>query len=794
MEKYKLTEHGIPWLLTLGMLLLMNYSDAVAQADRIDFFDEPYDVEYEEKMAESVNAGIDRFLTRYTSEVIGDREKYWNRQFDSPHAYNVSVDHNRNDLRRMIGATDTISDVTLEIKGDPGNGVIIADTEKSRIYEVEWTIHEGLKSEGLLLIPKGDIRASAVVIPDADETPEGYAGLEEGPGTALKMAEKGVRVLIPTIINRKTQHSGRDQLIPAHPWQNLDDYSVSRWSNITHREWIWRQSYVMGHHIIGMEVQKVLAAVDWLVKNKTGKSDEKIGVMGYAEGGLLAFYSAALDTRIDAAWVSGYFGSRKQLWREPVYRNVWGLLTEFGDAEMASLITPRSLLIEAAPVPGVKEPLPVKKGQRDFALAGELRTPSTNEIKSEIKKLNNFFPNESSLQPDVSLIDNVVGHGTDEALRVFIDHLGINAADSVPDKLLNSVTMHRPTDPGERHRRVFYNMEDYIQDMIPTADRRRYQFLEGDLSSPQSWDRSMEPYRKQFYDHLVGRIDKDLLPLNPRVRQIYDKENWKGYEVALDVWPDVNAWGILAVPKNINPDDKRPAIVMQHGIGGLPTTSIRVESYHHVLNALVNRGFVVFAPYNPYQFNIRKATALKKSVYSIIIPQHQQILNFLKSRDYVDRDRIALYGKSWGGRTALRVPVVLKDYSVVVSSAYFNDWLNKAVSTNYSNSYYWEDSIGIYEWNMGNTFTHAEMAAMIAPRPFMVEDGYLDGVAPYEMVASEFGKVERWYDMMGISERAELEIFKGGHEINGKGTFRFLHKYLNWPAPESPTKSQLISE
>src|SRR5699024_4896059 len=302
--------------------------------------------------------------------VIAERGKYWNRQFDSPAAYKVSVDPNRNDLRRMIGAVDTVTNVKLETRGDPDKGDVITETEKSRIYQVQWTVNKGLKSEGLLLIPKREIKASAVIIPDADEHQEAYSGLEEGPGTALRMAEKGVRVLVPTIINRGTQYSGSDQLIPSHPWKNLDDYTVSKWTNLTHREWIWRQSYIMGHHIVGMEVQKVLAAVDWLSDRKAGTSNEKIGVMGYAEGGLLAFYAAALDTRIDAAWVSGYFGSRKQLWREPVYRNVWGLLTEFGDAEIASLITPGSLIIEAAPVPGVRESLPVKKGQQDFALPG----------------------------------------------------------------------------------------------------------------------------------------------------------------------------------------------------------------------------------------------------------------------------------------------------------------------------------------------------------------------------------------------------------------------------------------
>ena len=61
-----------------------------------------------------------------------------------------------------------------------------------------------------------------------------------------------------------------------------------------------------------------------------------------------------MDPRIDAALVSGYFDNRERLWQEPIYRNVWGLLREFGDAEIASLIAPRPLVIEYSAVPEVE--------------------------------------------------------------------------------------------------------------------------------------------------------------------------------------------------------------------------------------------------------------------------------------------------------------------------------------------------------------------------------------------------------------------------------------------------------
>ena len=99
-------------------------------------------------------------------------------------------------------------------------------------------------------------------------------------------------------------------------------------TNQPHREFIYRMAYQLGRHIIGYEVQKVLSLVDWM-----SLSEIPIGVIGYGEGGLVAFHSAAVDARIQATAVSGYFQSRQEVWREPIYRNVWGLLHEFGDAE-----------------------------------------------------------------------------------------------------------------------------------------------------------------------------------------------------------------------------------------------------------------------------------------------------------------------------------------------------------------------------------------------------------------------------------------------------------------------------
>ena len=60
----------------------------------------------------------------------------------------------------------------------------------------------------------------------------------------------------------------------------------------------------------------------------------------------------------------------------------------------------------------------------------------------------------------------------------------------------------------------------------------------------------------------------------------------------------------------------------------------------------------------------------------------------------------------------------------------------------------------IFEFDLGSTFNYAEMAALIAPRPFMVERGHFDGVAPDEGVAYEFAKVRHLYTASSASATA----------------------------------------
>ena len=134
----------------------------------------------------------------------------------------------------------------------------------------------------------------------------------------------------------------------------------------------------------------------------------------------------------------------------------------------------------------------------------------------------------------------------------------------------------------------------------------------------------------------------------------------------------------------------------------------------------------------------------------------------------------------------MRLPAVEKRYCLSICAGDFNEWIGKNVSVDLDRSYMWTNEYEMYEFNLGNTFNYAEMAYMIAPRPFMVERGHHDGVAPDEWVASEYAKVRWVYDNLGLADRTEIEFSNGGHTIYGRGTFDFLHRPLRWPGPGAP--------
>ena len=760
--------------------------------------------------------GINRFCLRALASSPGRRAAHWQRDFTEPGSYIVSVAHNRERFRKIIGAIDPR--VSAEIPNDHhfelftalGEGSAVAHSDDVTVHAVRWQVLDGVTAEGLLLKPDR-VLAHVVALPDADWTPEMFCGLSAGlpvqTQLARRLAAAGCLVVIPTLISRSDEFSGSPHV---------------GYTNLTHREFLYRQAFEAGRHIIGYEVQKILAAVDLLehlVRRPTsaGVQDSQplrtplpIGVAGVGEGGLLALYAAAIDQRIDSTLVCGYFQAREGIWQEPIYRNVWSLLTEFGDAELAGLVAPRRLVVEACRAVEVDGPPAVRDGRRQSAAPGRIETNRLSDVQTEFQRGSELFRKLRVTDQLVLAVSGPAGDGpagTSKAIAAFAAGLSIDAR---VDQPLPSWQLTRPpsgphTMPEatpfdrsnrKRQQRQFLELQTQIQKLLRLSPKVRDARWRPGPSSVEAWQPVRRRLSQQVHDEMIGRLPSSTRPPNPRTRRILETDTCVGYEVVLDVFEDVIAAGILLLPKDLKSGEKRPVVVCQHGLEATPMDTISrapraFRSYKAFSAELCNRGFIVYAPQNPYRGQDRfrsiqrKANPLKRSLFSFIIAQHQQTLEWLATVPHVDAERIAFYGLSYGGKTAMRVPPFVDRYCLAICSGDFTDWVRTLTTVDYRYGYGFTGEYETPEWNLAHIASHAELAMLMCPRPFMVEQGHHDGGAPTEWVAGEFGKVRRHYDLLKIGDRTEIEFFDGPHTINGQGSFDFLHRHLHLAQPDS---------
>ena len=518
----------------------------------------------EEDLSGRMMDGAHRFVEAQIADTQAKATRFWNYDRSSPAAWTKSIDENRARLREILGVVDPRLAPGLERYGDDENPALVAETSRYRVHQVRWPVLDGVSAEGLLVEPAARApSAHLVVVPDAGQTPEAILGLAPGLPRerqfARLLAESGCELLILPLINRDLIGATDPQLQKTQQ---------------TWREWLYRQSFHMGRHTIGYEVQKVLAAVDSF-RARRGEA-AKIGVVGYAEGGLIAFHAAAIDTRIDGALVSGYFNRRGRVWEEPIDRNVWSLLERFGDAEIASLVLPRHLVIEHAQVSSFTS----SKGNR--------QTPDGPSVRAEFERIPaaDGFTRPSLV---IEAGDQPAGPVSAKALGDFAKRLGFTlttaaAGPPVADR-------RRRFDPAARHDRAAREIERHVQSLVRAAEHVRDQaFLfkvlpeltalrwstekTRPLLPAQQFIDGARPYRERFRKDGVGVFERPYVALNPRTRKVAETDRWAAWDVVLDVWPDVFAWGVLVVPKDLRAGRAAPG-------GRDPARAQRRAARHH---------------------------------------------------------------------------------------------------------------------------------------------------------------------------------------------------------------------
>ena len=186
-----------------------------------------------------------------------------------------------------------------------------------------------------------------------------------------------------------------------------------------------------------------------------------------------------------------------------------------------------------------------------------------------------------------------------------------------------------------------------------------------------------------------------------------------GWDVVLDVWPEVFAWGVLVVPKDVAPGERRPVVVVQHGRNGLPRDTI--DRHVPVLQRHRRR------PRRPRLRRLRAAQPVSRR-RSVPLAQsqgqhHERHAVLVHPRSARAHPRLAGLAALRGCRAhrLLRPELrwrdgrahsrVLEKYALSICSGDFNQWTRKIAATDQPFSFMRTIEWEMPYWNWGRPST-----------------------------------------------------------------------------------------
>jgi dienelactone hydrolase len=136
----------------------------------------------------------------------------------------------------------------------------------------------------------------------------------------------------------------------------------------------------------------------------------------------------------------------------------------------------------------------------------------------------------------------------------------------------------------------------------------------------------------------------------------------------------------------------------------------------------------------------------------------------------VDPGKIVVTGNSGGGTVTLFAAACDTRITVAVPSSYFCTFTGSIGSLHHCECNYVPGIIELGEM--------ADVAGLIAPRPFCAVQGKLDTIFPIEESRKAFDHLRQIYTAAGAPEMCELYIGEEGHRYYKAGVWPFVRKHL----------------
>jgi dienelactone hydrolase len=346
-----------------------------------------------------------------------------------------------------------------------------------------------------------------------------------------------------------------------------------------------------------------------------------------------------------------------------------------------------------------------------------------------------------------------------------------------------------------------YPTEPYLLERF-AREGRRMGVQAQDAAALAAWGTAL----REHLHTLLGLPTMQPCPLDPQADAPVQCDGYLRTRVVLNTEPGVQMPLYVLTPADLQPGERRPAVIAPHGHGGggkesvagrtdLPLIAEAIERYRYDYGVqLVRAGFVVFCPDGRGFGERREVNALAEGdmlggscrvLNNMAMPLGQtvtgmwvwdlmRLLDYVETRADCDAARIGCAGLSGGGLQTLWLSALDERVRCAVVSGYFYGYKDALLRLNQNCSCNYVPGL----WQLADM---GDLGALIAPRPLLVESGSrdpLNGERGIANVVEQLDITRQAYTRLSAEERLAHSIFEGEHRWDGTDVIPWLQRWL----------------
>jgi dienelactone hydrolase len=361
----------------------------------------------------------------------------------------------------------------------------------------------------------------------------------------------------------------------------------------------------------------------------------------------------------------------------------------------------------------------------------------------------------------------------------------------------------RMSDPNILPDGQYYTTMPYLLARYE-AISRQMGFCAATAQEHQAWQAALRARLRR----IAGIDTMVTCPLEPKVTERLTLDGYVRERVLVQTEPGIMMPVYVLIPEGLAPGERRPVVIAPHGHASagkyapagrtdVPALAETIAQHNYDYGVqYVRQGFVVFCP-DARGFGERREWPLQGEGDDVVTSGSCEVLNhmaiplgqtvtgmwawdLMRLADYVetrtecDARRLGCAGLSGGGLQTLWFAALDERVQCAVVSGYFYGYRDSLLKLcgNCSCNYVpglWEAA------DMG------DIAALIAPRPLLIETGTLDGLNGERGLANvteQLAITQKAYRLLDVLDRLAHDVFEGAHMWHGARAVPWMTEWL----------------